>query len=147
VFLKKIIVKIKRLNSDAVLPTYQTSGSSGMDLRSTEILDIGINEIKLVSTGIAVAVPEGYEAQVRSRSGLALKGVFVLNSPGTIDQDYRGEVKVILANFGSDFFHIEKGDRIAQLVIVPVVHAESVEVDNLDSTVRGGGGFGSTGIE
>ena len=145
--MKKVVVKIKRLNSDAVLPRYKTQGSSGMDLCSTEKLDIGINEIKLVNTGIAVAVPEGYEAQVRSRSGLALKGIFVLNSPGTVDCDYRGEIKVILANFGSDVFHIEKGDRIAQLVIAPVVHAELAEVDNLDSTLRGGGGFGSTGIK
>jgi dUTP pyrophosphatase len=118
-----------------------------MDLCSTERLDIGINEIKLVSTGIAVAVPEGYEAQLRSRSGLALKGVFVLNSPGTIDSDYRGEIKIILANFGSDVFHIEKGDRIAQLVIAPVIRAELVDVNSLDFTVRGGGGFGSTGIK
>jgi len=143
----ELIIKVKRLNLDAVLPRYKTHGSSGMDLCSTERLGIGINEIKLVSTGIAVAVPEGYEAQVRSRSGLALKGIFVLNSPGTIDQDYRGEVKVILANFGSDVFHIEKGDRIAQLVIAPLVHAELVEVNDLDSTLRGGGGFGSTGIK
>jgi len=145
--LKKVIVKIKRVNSDAVMPIYQTSGSSGMDLCSTERLDIGINEIKIVNTGIAVAVPEGYEAQVRSRSGLALKGIFVLNSPGTVDCDYRGEIKVILANFGSDVFHIEKGDRIAQLVIAPVIWAELVEVNDLDSTLRGGGGFGSTGIK
>ena len=145
--MKKVIIKIKRVSPDAVLPCYKTQGSSGMDLCSTEKLDIGINQVKLVSTGIAVAVPEGYEAQVRSRSGLALKGVFVLNSPGTVDSDYRGEVKVILANFGSDVFHIEKGDRIAQLVIAPVVNAELIEVDNLDSTLRGGGGFGSTGIK
>jgi dUTP pyrophosphatase len=142
----ELIIKVKRLNSDAVLPCYKTSGSSGMDLCSTEKLDIGINQVKLVSTGIAAAVPDGCEAQVRSRSGLALKGVFVLNSPGTVDSDYRGEVKVILANFGSDVFHIEKGDRIAQLVIAPVFHAELVEVHDLDSTLRGGGGFGSTGI-
>jgi len=145
--LRKVIIKVKRVCQDALLPCYKTHGSSGMDLCSTERLDIGINEIKLVSTGIAVAVPNGYEAQVRSRSGLALKGIFVLNSPGTVDCDYRGEVKVILANFGSDVFHIEKGDRIAQLVIAPVVHAELAEVDNLDSTLRGGGGFGSTGIK
>jgi len=145
--LKKVIVKIKRVSPNAILPIYKTHGSSGMDLCSIEKIDIGINEIKLVSTGIAVAVPNGYEAQVRSRSGLALKGIFVLNSPGTVDSDYRGEVKVILANFGSDVFHIEKGDRIAQLVIAPVIHAELVEVDNLDSTLRGGGGFGSTGIK
>jgi len=145
--LKELIIKIKRVNPDAILPTYKTSGSSGMDLCSTEKLDIGINEIKIVNTGIAIAVPDNYEAQVRSRSGLALKGVFVLNSPGTIDQDYRGEIKIILANFGSDVFHIEKGDRIAQLVIAPLVHAELVEVNDLDSTLRGGGGFGSTGIK
>jgi len=145
--LKKVVVKIKRVSPNAMLPAYQTSGSSGMDLCSIEKIDIGINEIKLVSTGIVVAVPSGYEAQVRSRSGLALKGIFVLNSPGTIDQDYRGEVKVILANFGSDVFHIEKGDRIAQIVIAPVICAELVEVNDLDSTLRGGGGFGSTGIK
>jgi len=143
----ELIIKVKRLNSDAVLPNYKTSGSSGMDLCSTEKLDIGINEIKLIGTGIAIAVPNNYEAQVRSRSGLALKGVFVLNSPGTVDSDYRGEVKIILANFGSDVFHIEKGDRIAQLVIAPVIRAELVEVNDLDSTLRGGGGFGSTGIK
>jgi len=145
--LKKVIVKIKCVSPNAILPIYKTHGSSGMDLCSTEKIDIGINEIKLVSTGIAIAVPNNYEAQVRSRSGLALKGVFVLNSPGTIDSDYRGEIKVILANFGSDVFHIEKGDRIAQLVIAPVIRAELVEVNDLDSTLRGGGGFGSTGIK
>ena len=145
--MKKVIIKIKRVSPDAVLPCYKTQGSSGMDLCSTEKLDIGINEIKLVSTGIAVAIPGGHEAQVRTRSGLALKGIFVLNSPGTIDSDYRGEVKVILANFGSDVFHIEKGDRIAQIVVVPVIRAVLLEVNYLDTTVRGGGGFGSTGIK
>lgn len=132
------------------LPAYETSGSAGMDLRAAvpdgepTILKPGARA--MVPTGMCWAIPEGFEAQVRPRSGLAAKaGVTCLNTPGTIDSDYRGEVKVILINLGEEDFTIRRGDRIAQMVVAPVAQAGWVEVDTLDETSRGVGGFGSTG--
>lgn len=143
-------IRIARVNPDdrrVKLPTYATAGSSGMDLSAAvDEIVIGRGETALVPTGLYIEIPPGFEAQVRPRSGLALKfGISVLNSPGTIDSDYRGEVKVILANFGKEEFRVKAGDRIAQMVIAPVVKAELIEVDSLDQTVRGSGGFGHTG--
>jgi dUTP pyrophosphatase len=117
-----------------------------MDLRAAETLTLKPGTRALVSTGIAIALPDNHEAQVRPRSGLAVKhGVTVLNSPGTIDADYRGEIKVPLINLGTEDFIINRGDRIAQMVVAPVTMADLVEVVNLDETVRGAGGFGSSG--
>jgi dUTP pyrophosphatase len=137
-------------NADLPLPAYETAGSAGMDLRAAVAqaapVTLAPGERALVPTGLAFALPPGFEAQVRPRSGLAAKsGVTCLNSPGTIDSDYRGEVKVILINLGQDDFVIRRGDRIAQAVIAPVVQAGWREVDSLDETERGAGGFGSTG--
>ena len=143
-------LQIKRLEGNNLeLPKYKTEGSAGMDL--TACIDENIIlkplERKLIKTGIAIALPNNYEAQVRPRSGLALKnGISVLNTPGTIDADYRGEIGVILINLSNEDFVVEKGMRIAQLVISPVVQAELVEVEELDETLRGQGGFGSTGV-
>jgi dUTP pyrophosphatase len=132
--------------ADLALPSYATDGAAGLDLRSAEALIIKSGTRALVSTGIAIALPENFEAQVRPRSGLAVKhGVTVLNSPGTIDCDYRGEIKVPLINHGTEDFKIEIGDRIAQMVIAPVVQVELHEVQNLTETPRGAGGFGSSG--
>ena len=135
---------------DLPLPAYETHGSAGMDLRAAVaeqepmVLRPGARE--MVPTGLAMALPEGFEAQVRPRSGLAAKaGVTCLNTPGTIDSDYRGEVKVILINLGAEDFVIRRGDRIAQMIIAPVVQAAWSEVESLDQTSRGAGGFGSTG--
>lgn len=132
------------------LPRQQSAGAAGMDLVAAlgdgEVVALAPGKRALVPCGFAMALPEGYEAQVRSRSGLASKyGVVVLNSPGTIDADYRGEVKIILCNFGETTFEIRRGDRIAQLVVAPVSAASFVERDELDDTDRGTGGFGSTG--
>ncbi len=132
------------------LPSYQSAHAAGLDLVAAVPEDAPVNlepsDRALVPTGFALELPEGYEAQVRPRSGLALKhGVTVLNSPGTIDADYRGEVMVILINLGGDAFLIQRGDRIAQLVVSPVTHVEVVAVDALGATKRGTGGFGSTG--
>jgi dUTP pyrophosphatase len=141
-------VKIHRLPHalDLPLPAYATLGSAGLDLRSTESLTLKPGARALVPTGIAIALPNGFEAQVRPRSGLAVKhGVTVLNSPGTIDSDYRGEIKVPLVNHGQEDFVITRGDRIAQMVIAAVTIAELFEVETLDDTVRGAGGFGSSG--
>ncbi len=125
---------------------YQTAGSSGMDLASVEHVAIEPMMRVIVGTGMKIAIPTGYEGQVRSRSGLALnQGVIVLNSPGTVDSDYRGEIKVVLLNLGAQVFNIEPGDRIAQLVIAPIVHVNVEFVQSLDETCRGEGGFGSTG--
>ena len=134
------------------LPVYETAGSAGMDLAAAiaedEPLSLAPGERCLVPTGFCMALPQGYEAQVRPRSGLAAKhGVTVLNTPGTIDADYRGEVKVILANLGSEPFEISRGMRIAQLIIAPVTQAIWRVVENLDETSRGDGGFGSTGVK
>ena len=131
------------------LPTYATPGAAGMDLRAAipARMILPVNDKLMVPTGVCVAVPAGYEAQVRPRSGLAAKSVVtVLNTPGTIDSDYRGEIKVILINHGRQPLIIEPGDRVAQLVIAPVVQAEWDEVETLDLTERGEGGFGSTGV-
>lgn len=128
------------------LPAYATAGAAGMDVVAAEDLILAPGARHAVATGFAIAIPEGYEVQVRPRSGLALKhGITCLNTPGTIDSDYRGEVKVILANLGSDAFPIARGERIAQLVAAPVQRAVFAEVATLDETVRGAGGFGSTG--
>jgi dUTP pyrophosphatase len=128
------------------LPAYATQGAAGMDVVAAEDLTLAPGGRHAVATGFAIAIPEGYEVQVRPRSGLALKhGVTCLNTPGTIDSDYRGEVKVILANLGDAPFPIVRGDRIAQLVPAPVQRADLAEVESLDETARGAGGFGSTG--
>ncbi|MCA3737462.1 MAG: dUTP diphosphatase [Phenylobacterium sp.] len=146
------VVDIVRLphNPDLPLPAYETAGAAGMDLRAAVpekaplVLRPGARTA--VPTGLAFALPEGLEAQVRPRSGLALKsGVTVANAPGTIDQDYRGELKVLLVNLGEEDFVIRRGDRVAQLIIAPVVQAAWREVGDLDATARGAGGFGSTG--
>ena len=128
------------------LPAYASSGAAGLDVVAAEEVTLAPGERLAVPTGFAIAVPEGWEVQVRPRSGLALRhGITCLNTPGTIDSDYRGEVKVILANLGSEAVHLSRGDRIAQLVPAPAPRAELVEVDALDDTERGAGGFGSTG--
>jgi dUTP pyrophosphatase len=129
------------------VPVYATSGAAGMDVVAAEALTLDPGKRHAVATGFAIAIPDGYEVQVRPRSGLALKhGITCLNSPGTIDSDYRGEVKVILANLGDAPFPIARGDRIAQLVVAPVQRAVFAPVADLDTTVRGSGGFGSTGV-
>jgi len=146
---QKVEVRVKRLNHGAglALPAYATSGAAGMDICAAESLNLRAGKRHAVATGFAFAIPDGYEVQVRPRSGLALKhGITCLNTPGTIDSDYRGEVKVILANLGEDDFMINKGERIAQIVVAPVTHGHLVEVDDLDETERGAGGFGSTGV-
>ena len=139
-------LSFKRIHPDAVLPSYAHPGDAGMDVRSVEDLVIPAGGRVLVHTGLVAVIPEGYELQVRSRSGLALKsGVAVLNSPGTVDAGYRGEIGVILANFGDGGFVVKKGDRVAQLVAAPVTVAALFETDSVDATDRGAGGFGSTG--
>ena len=139
-------LSFKRIHPDAVLPSYAHPGDAGMDVRSVEDLVIPAGGRVLVHTGLVAVIPDGYELQVRSRSGLALKsGVAVLNSPGTVDAGYRGEIGVILANFGDGEFAVKKGDRVAQLVAAPVTVAEIFETDSVDATDRGAGGFGSTG--
>lgn len=143
-----IAVAIKRLpnNEDLPLPAYETEGAAGLDLRATEAVTLKPGRRHLVPTGLSIALPQGFEAQVRPRSGLAVKhGVTVLNSPGTIDCDYRGEIKVPLINHGEDDFVVARGDRIAQMVIAPVTRVSWTEVDTLDETDRGAGGFGSSG--
>ena len=128
------------------LPAYATAGAAGMDVVAAEELSLQPGQRHAVATGFAIAIPPGHEVQVRPRSGLALKhGITCLNTPGTIDADYRGEVKVILINLGEEDFVIRRGDRIAQLVIAPVASASWRQVDSLDETARGAGGFGSTG--
>ena len=128
------------------VPSYATGGAAGLDVVAAEELTLAPGQRHAVATGFAIAIPPGYEVQVRPRSGLALKhGITCLNTPGTIDEDYRGEVKVILANLGSEPFAVRRGERIAQLVPAPVLKAEFREVDTLGETQRGAGGFGSTG--
>lgn len=146
----ELAVEIRRLpHSEGLeLPAYATGGSAGMDLRAAvqAPMEIPPGACALVPTGLSIAVPHGYEAQVRPRSGLALKHrIMVVNSPGTIDSDYRGELQVILGNFGGESFVIQRGDRIAQLVIAPVTRVAWRESGQLGDTGRGGGGFGSTG--
>ncbi len=143
-----VAVAIMRLphGEGLALPAYATAGAAGMDVLSAEDVTIAPGARHAVATGLALAIPAGYEIQVRPRSGLALKhGITVPNTPGTIDADYRGELKVILINHGTEPFAIARGDRVAQLVLAPVVQAEWQEVGSLDATERGAGGFGSTG--
>lgn len=142
-------LKFKRLlhGADLELPGYQTAGAAGMDVRAAADLTLEVGQTQLVPTGFALEIPGGYEVQLRPRSGLALKfGLTMLNSPATIDSDYRGEVGVILTNLGREPFEIRRGDRIAQMVVARVEHAEIVEVDDLGVSQRGVGGFGHTGV-
>lgn len=140
------VLKIKKLNEDAIIPFYAHPGDAGLDLFSVEEVTIEPGKRQLVATGISIELPKNTEAQVRPRSGLALKyGVTVLNSPGTIDEGYRGEIKVILINHGEEAFKINKGDKIAQMVIMPVLTVGIEEVEILNDSERGEGGFGSTG--
>jgi dUTP pyrophosphatase len=144
-----ITISLLRLphGKDLPLPCYATHGAAGMDVVAAEDVNLAPGARHAVATGFAVAIPNGFEVQVRPRSGLALKhGITCLNTPGTIDSDYRGEVKVILANLGSEPFPIKRGDRIAQLVPAAVQRASIIEVTSLDETERGAGGFGSTGV-
>jgi dUTP pyrophosphatase len=143
-----INIRIKRLPNGGglPLPSYASAGAAGLDIVAAEGLVLQPGRRQAVATGFAVAIPEGFEIQVRPRSGLALKhGITCLNTPGTIDSDYRGEVKVILANLGAEPFEIVRGERIAQLVPAPVLKATFEETEDLDPTERGAGGFGSTG--
>ncbi len=143
-----IDIKLMRLahGEGLPLPAYASDHAAGLDIVAAETLTLAPGARHAVATGFAIAIPEGYEVQVRPRSGLALKhGLAVVNSPGTIDSDYRGEIKVILANLGDAPFEVVRGERIAQLVPAPVLRAAFREVEDLDSTARGAGGFGSTG--
>jgi dUTP pyrophosphatase len=150
--LHRIPIKITRLkgNKDLPLPEYESEGSSGMDIRAAvkEPVLLKPGEIRLIPTGLSVSVPSGFEAQMRPRSGLALHhGIGMVNAPGTIDSDYRGEIGIIMINWGNEPFTIRRGDRIAQMIISKVYRAELSEVDALDTTYRGQGGFGHTGVE
>lgn len=141
-------LKIKKLDRSAVIPHYATTGSAGMDIRASHNEIIKAGESSMVATGLAIALENGFEAQIRPRSGLAAKHkITVLNTPGTIDSDYRGEVKVILINHSKIDFEIKKGDRIAQIVIAKYEVHEICEVEDLDKTDRGKNGFGSTGVK
>lgn len=147
--LPEIKIRMKRLPHGAglPLPSYESAGAAGMDVRAAKDMVIAPGARALVPTGFAMAIPHGFEVQVRPRSGLALKkGISIPNSPGTIDSDYRGELGVILINHGHEDFVIAHGDRIAQIVAAPVQRAAVIEVEELDETVRGAGGFGSTGV-
>jgi len=149
---QQVTLKIARNDPGVPLPQYESSGAAGMDLRAFLAADVTIPPMGRVRipTGLRIEIPEGYEGQVRPRSGLAIKfGVTVLNSPGTIDSDYRGDVDIILANLGAEAFIVKNGDRIAQLIIAPVLSASDIaiaETGELSVTSRGGGGFGSTGV-
>ena len=141
-------VLIKKLNPEAKLPSYKTKGSSGMDLMALvdDKIIVKPNSSELISTGLSIAIPEDLEIQIRPRSGLAAKhSISVLNTPGTIDSDYRGELKIILYNHSNKDFIVNKNDRVAQIVLVPVLKVDFEEVQELPETVRGSGGFGSTG--
>ena len=143
-----IRILIKRLSKNVSLPKYETNGSSGMDLAANISSNINIEpkQTAIIPTGLALSIPKDFEIQIRPRSGLAAKHkISVLNTPGTIDADYRGEIKVILINLGNEIFKIENGDRIAQMVVCPVIQAKLKEVDDLNKTDRGESGFGSTG--
>lgn len=145
-----IEISIKKLSKNAIMPKYETEGSSGLDLAANISQNIEINpgKIEIVPTGLAVSIPQNFEIQIRPRSGLAAKNqITVLNTPGTIDADYRGEIKVILINLGKKVFTVTKGLRIAQMVISPIIRANLREVETLDKTLRGSRGFGSTGIK
>tara|TARA_X000001036_G_scaffold227963_1_gene213102 strand:+ start:1009 stop:1449 length:441 start_codon:yes stop_codon:yes gene_type:complete len=143
-------ILIKRLSKEVSLPKYETTGSSGMDLAANINSNINLDPGKtaIIPTGLTLSIPKGYEIQIRPRSGLAAKKkISVLNTPGTIDSDYRGEIKVILINHGDAPFQVEKGLRIAQMVVCPIVQAQIEEVNDLNETERGKGGFGSTGTK
>jgi dUTP pyrophosphatase len=143
------MLRVKKKDEKVPLPKYETEGSAGLDIRAFIPCDLVIQPMgrAKIPTGLFLEIPDGYEAQVRPRSGLASKwGITVLNSPGTIDSDYRGELEVILINTGSESFTVKNGDRIAQMIISPVVRVSISEVDRLSETRRGSGGFGSTGI-
>tara|TARA_B100000427_G_scaffold192742_1_gene160254 strand:- start:708 stop:1148 length:441 start_codon:yes stop_codon:yes gene_type:complete len=143
-------ILIKRLSKEVSLPKYETNGSSGMDLAANIDANINIDPGKtaIIPTGFSLSIPKGFEVQIRPRSGLAAKKkISVLNTPGTIDADYRGEIKVILINLGQETFTVEKGLRVAQMVVCPIVQAKLKEVDDLSETERGKGGFGSTGTK
>lgn len=145
--MKKLNVKVKRLREGAIIPAYQTSEAAGFDLCSIENKVVKASERAVVKTGLAFALPKGYELQVRPRSGLALKnGITLLNTPGTIDSDYRGEIMIILINTSKEDFTVKAGDRIAQGVIKEILQADFSETDELDETDRGEKGFGSTGV-
>lgn len=140
-------LRFKKIHPDATLPSYAHASDAGMDVRSVEDVIVPAMGRVLVHTGLVMLLPPMYEAQVRPRSGLALKhGITVLNTPGTIDSGYRGEVCVILANFGDSDFQVKKGDKVAQIVVAPVVQAEIEAASEIDETDRGAGGFGSTGV-
>jgi dUTP pyrophosphatase len=142
-----LLVKVRLAESGLTLPSYATTGAAGMDLRASEGAVIEAGSFKAVPTGIYIEIPDGFEGQVRPRSGLAAKhGVTVLNSPGTIDSDYRGEIKVLLINHGAKPFTAERGDRIAQIIFAPVTRARIEAVPELSATERGPRGFGSTGV-
>jgi len=139
-------VKIQKLHPDAVVPEYKTLGSAGADLVSVQDLDIQPGKVGVVSLGFSVSFPPGYEIQVRPRSGLAVSyAVTVVNTPGTVDSDYRGPMKVLLINHGDKVFRVSKGDRVAQMVLNEICRAHFEELEELDMTERGEGGFGSTG--
>ena len=143
-------ILIKRLSKNIILPKYETSGSSGLDLSANIKTSVKIEPGKttIIPTGVSVSIPKNFEIQIRPRSGLAAKNqITVLNTPGTIDADYRGEIKVILINLSKETFIVENGARIAQMVVCPVIKAKLKEVDSLDNTSRGSGGFGSTGMK
>ena len=143
-------IQIKKISSSVLIPKYETSGSSGMDIAAHIEKNIIIHpgEKAIITTGFAISIPRGYEVQIRPRSGLAAKkNITVLNTPGTIDADYRGEIKVLLINHGKEKFVIENGERIAQMVVCPIVQANLEEVKELSETERGSGGFGSTGTK
>ena len=143
-------ILIKRLSKNITFPKYETSGSSGLDLSANIKTPIKIEPGKttIIPTGVSVSIPKNFEIQIRPRSGLAAKNqITVLNTPGTIDADYRGEIKVILINLSKETFVVENGARIAQMVVCPVIKAKLKEVDSLDNTSRGSGGFGSTGMK
>ena len=143
-------ILIKRLSKKINLPKYETEGSSGMDLAACIDKEIKIKpgQISIIPTGISVSIPKNFEIQIRPRSGLAAKNqISVLNTPGTVDADYRGEIKVIIINLGKKSFIVEKGTRIAQMVVCPIIKAKIKEVDSLEKTTRGSRGFGSTGTK
>jgi len=143
---KMLVVKIVTLNDSIDVPQYMTSGSAGVDLKAARDGYLESGKADLVPTGIRIALPDGYEAQIRPRSGLAVKyGITLINSPGTIDSDYRGEIKIPLINLSSNKFEFKKGDRIAQMIIAKYEQAEFKVVNELDDTKRGSGGFGHTG--
>lgn len=148
--MSELLIKKLQHAADLPLPAYESTAAAGMDLRAAnkEVIKLKPGERKLIPTGLQMAIPAGFEAQIRPRSGLAIReGITMLNAPGTIDADYRGEVKVIAINHGQETFTIEYGDRIAQMVIAPVTQFPVIEVTDLDSTERGEGGFGSTGVK